>query len=113
VAEAAEAKTQQAGAHHYRGKGTPGGASGREDQKSQRPRGRGDQRNDQNRPERSGQNRGNAQRSHQQRSGEGERGQNRGHFSTERRGGGERPIDPNSPFAKLAALKAQLEDKNK
>ncbi|WP_034991624.1 helicase-related protein [Beijerinckia mobilis] len=113
VAEAAEAKTQQAGAHHYRGKGAPGGASGREDQKSQRPRGRGDQRNDQNRPERSGQNRGNAQRSHQQRSGEGERGQNRGHFSTERRGGGERPIDPNSPFAKLAALKAQLEDKNK
>ncbi|ACB93733.1 helicase-related protein [Beijerinckia indica] len=85
----------------------------RDDQKQQR-------RGHQNRPagERSGQNRPNAQRppqhrSHQPRTGEnGERGQGRGHFSTEKRSA-ERAIDPNSPFAKLAALKAQLEDKNK
>jgi len=85
-----------------RGQGRPRGGEGprdgqREGQRDQR-RGGG--------PNRGGQGRPGQGRHDERQQGRG------GHFSTEKRSH-ERPPDPNSPFAKLLALKAQLEDKNK
>jgi ATP-dependent RNA helicase SUPV3L1/SUV3 len=66
-------------------------------------RGEGEQR------PRFGGHRGQNQAGEQNRDGTGERGE--GHFGARERKPSERPPDPDSPFAKLLALKARLEEK--